>query len=148
MSVTYGALSKAVGNTLKAANIFKVVQQYDELTEQIPTHPLARCYPDDGEVDFGGESVERQTFKVGVRGTRMTITIDCYARPRSQLLHDIKAQVDLIDAVDAVLVAQQNQPFFGLDGIKAFSWSWQRVTYQHEGNSYAGGEFKLTLIVF
>lgn len=146
--ITYGALSKAVGSTLKNANIFTVFQQYDELTEAIPTTPLGRCYPDEGNVDFGGESVDRTTFQVGVRGTQMTITIDCYARARSQLAHDIKAQIDLIDAVDAVLVAQKTQPFFGIDGIKAFSWSWERTTFQHEATQYAGAEFKLSLIVF
>lgn len=147
--ITYGNISKAVGNTLKAASVFKNFQQWDELTEAVPGgFPFGRCYPDEGNVDYGGESVDRSTFQVGVRATQMTMTIDCYVRVRSQLKTDITAQINLVDAVDAVLVAQQNKPFFGLEGIQAFNWSWQRVTYVHEKTSYTGVEFKLSLIVF
>jgi hypothetical protein len=150
MSVTYGAIASGVANSLKLTGVFKSVENYDALSEGIPVLPCAHVYPVAAETDSGNEAVAQSSFKAGVRVTTVTINVDVYARQRSQKKHDIKAQVDLIDAVDNWLTAQPMESAFGVAGIRAVRWSWERTTfvYGEPQISYAGAEFTLMITVF
>ncbi len=58
--------------------------------------------------------------------------------------------VDGIEAITAIVEQQKTHPYFGLTGIKTFSWGWERVTliYGPQDVSYAGARFTFTLRVF
>jgi hypothetical protein len=56
--------------------------------------------------------------------------------------------VNGIDAITNVIEGQDQKPYFGLVGIKGFSWRWDRVTFDYGGVAYVGARFMLTLRVF
>ncbi len=148
--LTYGEIVKAVAAALKTANGVKRVQAYDEITESIPDWPLLQVYAESGEVDVSSGDMKQSAFGGGVQQTSLVINIDGYARRRSHLGADLKAQMELIDAVDAKLCAQE-KPYF-LDGIHGLHWTWERATLlsgKGEGaTEYAGCRFKLQVTIF
>ncbi len=149
--LTYGHICKAIATALKTTTGVIRVEAYDELSEGVPDWPMLQVYPDNGEVDTGSEDTERATFGAGVRRTSMLIIVRGYARPRSHLAEDLKAQVELIDAIDARLSDQKQKPF-GVPGIRAFNWKWERATYSFaEGDvksTYAACQFTIEVTVF
>lgn len=149
--VTYGSLCYAVADTLAVAIPDMLVQRYDEISEGIPQTPLLQVYPDNGVVDDLGTN-DRATFDAHIRRTHLVVFADGYARPRSHLGEDLKAQMQMIDAFDARLIEQMKQPFFGLPHIQSFHWKWQRATFPiGEGTSrieYAACRFTIDLWVW
>lgn len=146
--VTYSDISHAVANTLKIAKGVKKVEAHDELSESITVTPLLQIYPQKGNTDAVGEN-DRAVFNAAIRRNTSTIIVDGYARQRSHRALDIKAQVDLIDAIDTVLVQQKKSPLFGLNDIQTFSWEWERVYFGDENTPiYAGCKFTITIWIY
>lgn len=148
--LTYGAVAKAIANALTNATGVVRVEAYDELSEGIPDTPMLQVYPDAAETDIESDGTGNATFGAGVRRTKINLFVDGYAKQRSYLGEDIRAQIALIDAIDGVLSNQRRKPFFGLPGIQQFRWSWQRVTYPIGDGSvkYAGVQFLIEVYVF
>ena len=144
--ITYGSLCKAVATALQATAGVVHVQAYDELTESISDTPTLQVYLSKDAAETDDSGIHQSTFGAGVRITRLNITIDCYARQRSHLADDMAAQMDIIDAVDAVLNQQKTAPFFG--GAKALHWTWKRLAMENADAEYAGAECTLTLWIF
>lgn len=142
--ITYGSLCKAVATALVATPGVAQVQAYDALTESISDTPTLQVYFKNAVTDDTG--IYQSTFRAGVRITKLDIMIDCYARERSHLAEDMAAQIDMIDAVDAVLALQTSAPFFG--GAKALHWTWRKVVLTAAEAEYAGAECTLTLWIF
>lgn len=149
MSITLAQILDAIEATLAAAPTLARSMSYDELTEGINDTPLLQVYPDSGNQDPAGNT-DRTTFKAGVRQTVLTINCDYYAQQRKHIGEDMAALVDGIDAMTNIFEAQDTKPYFGLDGIRAFSWSWQRVTFEYGDPNigYVGARFTLTIRVF
>lgn len=149
MSITTGQILDAIEATLSTAPTLARSMTYDELTEGISDTPLLQVYPEAGDQDPSGNS-DRTTFKAGVRQTNLTINCDYYAQQRKHIGEDMAALVDGIDAMTTIFEAQDTKPYFGLDGIKAFHWSWQRVTFDYgdAAINYVGARFTLTIRVF
>ena len=149
--VGYGEIAKAVANTLRATTGVKRVEDYTQLGETIADSPCLQVYPTGGNVDAGDGETDRTTFSAGVRQTEMTVIVDGYARMRSNLREDIKAQVALADAVDAQLV-MTTAPLFGIPAIKAMRWAWEAIEFKYGGGDtapvYSGVRFTLTLTVY
>jgi hypothetical protein len=151
MSVTLGEILDAIESTLAASSGLTRTQSYDELTEGMNDLPTLQVYPEAGEQDPSGDGrTDRTAFGGGVRQTEFTIHADLYARQRSHLGEDMAALVDLIDAMQDVFEQQNTKPYFGLEGIRAFHWSWRRVvfTYGDPQLGYMGARFVLTVRVF
>lgn len=149
MAITLGQILDAINTTLGAATIVNRSQSYDELTEGLHDFPLLQVYPEAGTQDPSG-GTDRTAFRGGVRQTEFTIHADYYARQRSHIGEDMNALVDGIDALTNIFEAQDTKPYFGLDGIQAFKWSWSRAvfTYGDPNVSYVGARFVLTVRVF
>lgn len=146
--VTYGAIVKAVADTLASAPAVGRVQAYDVISESVPDTPLVQVYCDGGEVDATGET-DRVTFGGGVQVTRATVICDGYARRRSHIGADLQAQMALVDAIDARLSEQRLGVLFGMGAVKSFLWRWERTTFEDvEGHIYAGVRFTLELTIF
>lgn len=149
MSITTAQILDAIEATLSVAPTLARSMSYDELTEGINDTPLLQVYPESGDQDPAGNT-DRTTFKAGVRQTNLTINCDYYAQQRKHIGEDMAALVDGIDAMTTIFEAQDTKPYFGLDGIKAFHWAWQHVTFEYGEASikYVGARFTLTLRVF
>jgi len=149
MAVTLGQILDAIEATLATATTVNRSESYDELTEGIHDFPMLQVYPEVGTQDPSG-GTDRTTFKGGVRQTEFTIHVDYYARQRSHIGEDMSALVDGIDALQNVFEAQDTKPYFALDGIRAFKWSWSRAvfTYGDPNVSYIGARFVLIIRVF
>ncbi len=128
------------------------VQNYDEITENIPDTPLLQVYFENADSGSGDGESDRLTFGAGVRYTRLTVLVDGYARQRSYLGEDLAAQLALIDQIDGQLSAETADAVFGVVGVRALSWNIERVTFtMGDGSSsekYAGCRVRLTLTIF
>lgn len=149
MAITIAQMCDAIETTLGAATGIARSQSHDELTEGIQDMPLLQVYPDTLRGNATGET-DRSSFRAGVRQTELVILADLYARQRSHMGEDMKALVDGTDAIVTVIEAQDIKPYFGLAGIKAFSWRAERVTFIYGDSQlpYAGMRFYFTLRVF
>lgn len=118
------------------------------MPEGITDLPTIQIYPDSGEGDATAAN-ERTTFRGGIRQERLTILIDYYARQRSHLGEDMAALTRGLDAMRRLFRSQNHKPFFGVETIQTFSWSWQRIVFTYGGTttnptSYYGVRFTLT----
>ena len=149
MNVTLAQILDAITTTLETATTNPRGESYDELTESIPDLPLLQVYPESANQDPAG-GTERTSFGAGVRQTSLVVNADYYARQRSDIGEDMAALVNGIDAITDVLEGQDKKPYFGLDGIKAFAWSWSRVVflYGDPEQKYIGARFVITLRFF
>ena len=151
MAITLAQICDAIESTLGGATGLERSESYDELTEGAHPGdlPLLQVYPNDGTTDPSGNT-DRTTFRGGVRQTALTIHADVYARQRSHIGEDMKAVVNSMDAIINVLEAQNVKPYFGLVGIKAFAWRWERVTFIYGDPQlpYAGVRFYLSIRTF
>lgn len=149
MAVTLGAICYGIEETLSAAPGVQSSTAYDEITEGIPAMdcPRIQVYPDSGTCDRRGDT-DRTTFNSGVQQAEVIYLVDLYARVRSQLAEDMKATVDVIDAIIDVLQEQEKPPFFGVDGIKSFKWSWKRASLLYAEQRYMGARFTLRIRIF
>lgn len=148
MAITYAQMCDAVEAYL-AANCPSLVrsQSYDELTEGIHDEPLQQVYPESGDIVSTDSGTQTHTFRGGVVQSVHIIHVDYYARQRSHIGEDMAALVDGVDEIYTALEAAGCPPF-GLDGIKNFQWSWQRVAFEYGGVFYMGARFTLRLRVF
>lgn len=148
-TVTLGQILDAVKNTLAVAPTLARSMSYDELTEGINDTPLLQVYPEAGDQDPAGNA-DRTTFAAGVRQTNLTINCDYYAKTRNHIGEDMAALVNGIDAMSNIFEAQNTKPYFGLVGIKAYHWSWQRVIFEYGDSQirYMGARFTVTIRVF
>ena len=148
MAITLGQIVDAIESTLDDATTLVRSQSYDELTEGIHDTPLLQVYPQSGSQDPSG-TADRTTFSAGVRQTEVIVHADYYAAERGAGIGEEMARlVDGIDAMTNVIEGQDEKPYFGLTGIKGFSWRWDRVTFDYGGVNYVGARFMITLRVF
>lgn len=148
-SITLAQILDAVKATLSVAPTLARSMSYDELTEGINDTPLLQVYPESGDQDPTGNT-DRTTFKAHVRQTNLTINCDYYAQQRKHIGEDMAALVDGIDAMTDIFEAQDTKPYFGLVGIQAFHWGWQRVIFNYgdPNINYVGARFTLTVRTF
>jgi len=148
--ITLQSVNDAIESTLSAATTLARSQSYDELTEGIPDLPLLQVYPE----AWGPARTGRTHAITGggaVRNTEWVFHADYYARIRSSIGEDMAALVPGIDAIEAVLEAQQSKPYFGLAEIESFNWEGSRVIFQYGGDAlqqYMGARYVITVRVY
>ena len=149
MSVTIASICDAIESTLGAATGITRSQSYDELGESIQDVPLIQVYPEMLRGNATGET-DRSSFRGTIRQTEVVIITDLYARQRSHMGEDMKALVNEIDAIIDVIEAQDTKPYFSEDGIKAFNWRGERVTFVYGDNQlpFVGMRFYFTIRIF
>jgi hypothetical protein len=151
MSVTYYDIVHAVGNTFKSIPGIQQVQVLEEIEEGVGDTPLLKVYYGDSETDAVGDT-DRTSFDASIRQTAITVKVEGYARPRSHIGEDLRAQLDLIDRLDARLCEQVKPPYFGLPVIQVFHWKIDRLTIQVGATPnavlYAGCDLQIRLYVY
>jgi hypothetical protein len=147
--ITLAQICDGIEAALSVAIGVQSSTSYDELTEGVPALdcPRVEVYPDAGVCDPSG-STDRFTFSACTQMSVITIFADLYARQRSQLGEDMKAVTEMIDSIINVLQAQERPPFFGLKGIKAFSWRWKRSTFRRADARFVGARFTIQCKIF
>ncbi|MCK6581194.1 MAG: hypothetical protein L6Q98_24145 [Anaerolineae bacterium] len=143
--VTINAINTAIAETLGATAGVVRVQDAGDLGEGLLDLPAIQVYWQGSITEPGGET-DRRTFGAGVRLTRLTFYADVYARQRSHLGEDMTRTLAL--AVQTVLEAQHQPPFFGLAGVRALRWNAERVTFDYGGAAYAGVRFVIETTVY
>lgn len=73
---------------------------------------------------------------------------DVICRQRSHIDEDMQKTVEMVEAVEAKLIAVQTKPYFGLVGIKAFHWRWEILDFPLGDVHYLGARFYITVVVF
>lgn len=149
MSITLSQICNAVESTLSAATGLTYTQSFNELEEGMNDTPVLQVYWNTCSQDPGGNN-DRTSFRAGVRQTDIEIYCDLYATTRNEIGQNMASLLPLVDAIVDVLEMQDTQPIFGLDGLKGFRWSAQRVTFQYTDplRLYVGARFILTFRVF
>ena len=148
MAITLAQICDAIETTLSAATTITRSESHDELTEGVHDTPLLQVYPESGNQDPSG-TTERTTFRAGVRQTEIVIHADYFAAERGTSIgEEMGRLVNGIDAMTAVFEGQDEKPYFGLDGIKAFAWRWERVTFDYGKVRYVGARFVILVRVF
>lgn len=153
-STSLQAICNAIETTLAPAITY--TQSYNELSEGMADTPRLQVYPNSGTTIPPQNTTDRTTFRAVVRQTQLEIYADLYATTRSEIGEDMAILIPLIEVVIAEIEKQDTKPYFGLfdaggePAIKAFSWSWQRVTFQYNDpmTYYIGARFIFSLRVF
>jgi len=150
MSITLAQICDAIESTLGAATILKRSESYDELSDGLQDLPMLQVYWEATTQSPPG-GTDRHTFGgsgAPVRQSWITIYADYYARQRAHLAEDMKSLVDGADEIQTILEAQDQKPYFNLDGIQAFSWEANRVTFDYAGVMYIAARFIIQVRVF
>lgn len=147
--VSISDVCEAIATTLSAATDIKSVRSIADIGERIANTdcPCLQVCPE-GYIPNVGAETDRATFGGVIRKSKLTVHVYHYPRKMSHIGLDLKAMVEGLDAVSAVLESQEQLPFFGLVGIKAFSWSWKRMTLLYADGKYRGGCFTLNLYIY
>lgn len=149
MAVLLGDLCNGIEAVLSAAAGMRSSTSYDKLTEGIPAAdcPRLQVYPESGGCDIR-TGTDRTAMQAGVQQAEIVVFADLYARLRSQLNEDMKATVDLIDAIIDKLQEQERPPFFGVAGVKSFKWTWRRAVLRYMDERYMGARFTIYIRIF
>lgn len=149
MAITIAQICDALESVLGAAGPLVGSQSYDELQDgSLQDYPIIQVYPDAG-IQSSQSNTDRRSFGAGVRQTELDIIVDLYAQQRTHLGEDMAALVGGIDALSTIFEAQDDLPYFGLAGIIAFQWRWERVTFIYGDAQlpYVGARFTITITV-
>lgn len=158
MAITLTQICAAIRTTLAPAVVR--AQSIDELREAITDRGVLQIYPENNTgVDLTG-TTDRFTMggkggveKKPVRVKNYTIHADYYAQQRKDIGEDMQRLANGIDAIGTILEDQDTKPYFGVpnkDDIKAFQWSWNRVTFEYGDPQlkYVGARFSINITVF
>lgn len=149
MSITIDQVTLAVEAALGEASLIARTGAEGTITEGVNDLPYMMIYAESGQTDPKG-GVDRTSFRGGIRVNELIVMVDVYVRQRSHIGEDMAKTTHCTDAVINILEEQNVKPYFGLLGLQAFHWAWQRVTfvYGDPNTGYVGVRFTLTFTIF
>lgn len=142
------AVVEAIKDTLATADGIERAQAHETTTDGMTDWPTLQVYWERTEADFTSRT-DRSTFGAGLRQKQVIVHVDVYVRQRALIGEDMAAVAATADAIEDVLDAQREKPFFGLAAIRAFKWTSERVTFAYGDPElrFAGVRFVLTCSV-
>jgi hypothetical protein len=146
VAITLAQIVDAVETTLSAAVGLARSQTYDEITSSLNDFPLLQVYPESWVCDPSG-GTERSTFGGHARQHEAVIHADLFAGEVVPFGERMGTLVGMIDALMDVLEAQMST-FFGVAGIRALHWSWQRAVIDYGDKKYLAARFVITVTIF
>jgi hypothetical protein len=149
MAITYAQITDAIESRLGVAIGLARSQSYDELTDGMTDTPTLQVYWQRDVTDPQG-TTHQTAFGTGVQQVEVVFHADLFARQRSHIGDDMAVLYGMAQAVRETLEAETSSPYFGLDGIKAFRWTAERVTFEYGDPSlpYIGARFVIIVRVF
>jgi len=151
MGISIGQICEAVADTMGSATGINRVQHYDALTEGLMDAdlPLLQVYFDNFRVSPPGDT-DRHTMGRGVAIQRLQLYCDVFCCQRHNVWQDVETQTRLASEVlDRLEALYHTRPYFGLDGIKAWSIpSAQRATVAYGQAEYMAVRFTVEVVVY
>ena len=148
-SITYAQITNAIESKLGAATGLSRSQSYDKLTDGMTDTPTLQVYWERDVTDPQGMT-HQTTFRRGVQQVEMVFHADLFARQRGHIGEDMRVLYVVMEAVRATLEAETTKPYFDLDGIQAFRWTGERVTFEYGDPMlrFIGARYVITVRVF
>ena len=149
MAVTIAEICDAITAVVGSVATVTRSQSYDELTEGINSAdtPLVQVYWEELAMAPPG-STDRTTFIAGRRNKQMAFHVDVYGQQRSHVGEDMASMVGVFDDILTALEAQDEKPYFDLEGIKAWSLTARRVNFDYGDAKYTGCRAIITVWVY
>lgn len=149
-TITLHQIVDGIETALSAATGLTRHLTHDEIPTGLPPNdfPLLMVYPESGEVT--DTETDRATFRGGARQYDFVVHADLYAGPVQPFGERMGTFVTMIDAMMDTLEDQTTASFFGLEGVRAFHWTWARTifTYGEGQPQYLGARFVIDVRVF
>jgi len=148
MAITYAQICDSIEAYLAiACPSVSRTQSYDELTEGMNDTPTLQVYPEACENVAAESGTQFTTFQGGVIQSTIIVHVDYYARQRNHIDEDMATLVAGLDELHTAF-EEAGCPPFGLEGIRSFQWSWNRVIFAYASVEYMGARFVLRLRTF
>ncbi len=123
-------------------------QNFDDLTEAVTNTPTMQFFWEGMDIVSSAGETDRHTFGGGERIKDFNFRVDLYI-DRSSSLHKLFGHMlPLTDAINDVFEAQNQKPYFGIDGIKSYSFSCERALVEYGGYTYPVVQWELGIRVF
>lgn len=127
-------------------------QDYDDLTEGVINTPTVQFYWNGLDTVSEGSTTDRHTFgdnsKTPVRIKNFEFRIDLLLDKKSFVHKIFTHMLPLVDAINDVLEAENQQPYFGVEGIKAFTWECVRGDIEYGDYTYPAVQWTINITVF
>ena len=150
-SISIQAICDAVADTIGSATGIKRVEHYDELGEGLMEAdlPLLQVYFDNFRISPPGDT-DRHTFGRGVAIQRTNLFCDVFCARRHMNWEDVEVATRIAsNVVDRLEELYHTAPYFGLEGIKAWSIpSAQRATIVYGQAEYVVVRFTVEVVTY
>jgi hypothetical protein len=151
MGISIGQICEAVADTIGSATGIVRVQHYDQLGEGLMNAdlPLLQVYFDSFRISPPGDT-DRGTFTRGMVIQRTTLNADVFCAQRHNTWEDVEITTRIAsNVVDRLEALYHTRPYFGLDGIKAWSIpSANRATIVYGQAEYMVVRFTIEVVTF
>jgi hypothetical protein len=150
-TVTIKQIANAINDTLGTATGIVRSEAQDELSEGITDVPLLQVYwagltvsaeSETDRITFGDDDADPTRY------TQHIFHVDVVASFRQHLDQDMEAIADTCEAVITVFEAENAPPYFGLAGIKAFSYTAEPIGWENIDPQAVGERFIITISLF
>lgn len=141
-------------NALDAANSdIQWVDNLDDLNEGIGNTPSIQVYWDSLNPVSEGSATDRRTFGgnasvAPMRTQRYIWTVDLYLDPRAIIGQMFAKMLPYVDEVNAVFEAENQGPYFGVTGIKSFTYTATRGQQTYASVVYPTVQWTVEIYVF
>lgn len=126
-------------------------QDYGDITEGVANTPTIQFYWENMATVSSGGDTDRQTFGGSSQPERIKdfeFRLDLYL-DRSAHMHKVFGHMlPLVDAVNDVFEAQNAKPYFGVAGIKSFTFECERGQIEYSKQPYPVVQWLIGIRVF
>ena len=156
MSITLTQINNALYNTFNVTSVTNLVpytQNIGTLTEGLANTPCFQVYWELLNPVSEGSSTDRRTFggdssNAPVRTKRLVYHLDVYLDPRNHIDQIFVNMLQIVDAVNDILENQNTKPYFGLAGIKSYTWSCERGSTEYANILYPTVRWVIEIYIF
>lgn len=153
MSITIAQMNTAIHDTFEDnLTLIDFFQDYNDLSEGLANTPLLQIYWNSLNTVAENSATDRNTFgsstQKPLRQKRYIFRVDLYCDPRANLDSVFVQMLPIVDEINNVLEAQDAKPYFGLDGIKSFTFTCERGNIEYGSVNYPVVQWTIELSVF
>lgn len=137
----------AVASAIESSTDVWFTQRPDQMMDGVFDLPVVWVYPDSGRANMS--RTHSHTFTGQSQVSTCVVNIDVIADQRNFPFENVPEMVEMIDNINSKLGAIETKPYFGLDTIQAFNWSWEKMVWEVEGDPllYIGVRFIVELVL-
>ena len=149
MAILITDMCTGIKSVVELATGVERAYDYDEMPEAVSNDdtPALVVYFQALEEDPTNET-SGSTFNHKIRQRNWIFHVDVLASQRNHLDENNKAMCEMTDAIINTLEAQDDYPFFGVDGCQQFKFTAERVIINLGGADFYGIRFIITVRSF